>query len=207
MIFTKKFFLLKKTFSLILISILFSACSQQQVLTGSVGTVIASSQDEKTLGDVIDDTSIAIGIKEKLFMYDASLLGKINVNVEKGKVLLTGRVKDQAALIEVIRLAWMQKNVQEVINEIAINESFNIKTFAEDKLIQAQIISKVFTDQNIKKLKYNFEVQNKVIYILGITSDINEFERVKTHARSIKGVFDIISYVDILGPENSSSIE
>ena len=59
--------------------------------------------------------------------------------------------------------------------------------------------------QDIKKLKYNFEVQNKVIFILGITSDEAELERVFDHARSIKGVQDIISYVDIISTDNSDS--
>ena len=63
----------------------------------------------------------------------------------------------------------------------------------------------MFADNNIKKLKYNFEVQNKVIFILGVTSSEQELERVFEHARSIKGVKDIISYVDIILTGNADS--
>ena len=39
-----------------------------------------------------DDATIKLGIKEKYFSYDATLFTKIDVEVELGKVLLTGVV-------------------------------------------------------------------------------------------------------------------
>ena len=204
--FIKKFLQLKKINILIIIGLLTTlGCSGPQVMTTGAGAAIAAAEDEKTLGDVFDDTSISIGIKDRVFMYEAILLTKIGVDVEKGKVLLTGILKDQNQRVEVVRLAWKQPGVREVINEIEIEDSFNIKNYAEDKIIQAQLVGKVLGDRDIKKLKYNFEVQNKVIFILGVTSDEAELERVFDHARSIKGVQDIISYVDIISTDNSDS--
>jgi len=204
--FIKKFLQLKKINIFIIIGLLTTlGCSGPQVITTGTGAAIAAAEDEKTLGDVFDDTSISIGIKDRVFMYEAILLTKIGVDVEKGKVLLTGILKDQNQRVEVVRLAWKQPGVREVINEIEIEDSFNIKNYAEDKIIQVQLVGKVLGDRDIKKLKYNFEVQNKVIFILGITSDEDELERVFDHARSIKGVQDIISYVDIISTDNSDS--
>ena len=190
--FIKKFSLLKK------INIIIYGCTGTQIATSGAGAILASSEDEKSLGDAFDDVTIGLGIKDRIFMYRAILLTKINVDVESGKVLLTGILTDQNQRVEVVRLAWKQVGVKEVINEIEIEETFNIKSYAEDKIIQVQLASKVLADNNIKKLKYNFEVQNKVIFILGITSNKQELERVFEHARTIKGVKDIISYVDIV---------
>ena len=204
--FIKKFLQLKKINIFIIIGLLTTlGCSGPQVMTTGAGAAIAAAEDEKTLGDVFDDTSISIGIKDRVFMYEAILLTKIGVDVEKGKVLLTGLLKDQSQRVEIVRLAWKQPGVKEVINEIEIEDSFNVKKYAEDKIIQVQLVGKVLADRDIKKLKYNFEVQNKVIFILGVTSDEAELERVFDHARSIKGVQDIISYVDIISADNSDS--
>ena len=204
--FIKKFLQLKKINIFIIMGLLTTlGCSGPQVITTGAGAAIAAAEDEKTLGDVFDDTTISIGIKDRVFMYEAILITKIGVDVEKGKVLLTGILKDQNKRVEVVRLAWKQPGVKEVINEIEIEDSFNIKNYAEDKIIQVQLVGKVLADKNIKKLKYNFEVQNKVIFILGVTSDEAELERVFDHARSIKGVQDIISYVDIISTNNSDS--
>ena len=204
--FIKKFLQLKKINIFIIMGLLATlSCSGPQVITSGAGAAIAAAEDEKTLGDVFDDTSISIGIKDRVFMYEAILVTKIDVDVEKGKVLLTGILNDQSQRVEVVRLAWKQPGVKEVINEIEIEDSFNIKNYAEDKIIQVQLVGKVLSDQDIKKLKYNFEVQNKVIFILGVTSDEAELERVFDHARSIKGVQDIISYVDIISTDSSDS--
>ena len=204
--FIKKFLQLKKINIFIIIGLLTTlGCSGPQVITTGAGAAIAAAEDEKTLGDVFDDTSISIAIKDRIFMYEAILITKIGVDVEKGKVLLTGILDDQSQRVEVVRLAWKQSGVKEVINEIEIEDSFNIKNYAEDKIISIQLVGKVLADKNIKKLKYNFEVQNKVIFILGVTSDKAELERVFDHARSIKGVQDIISYVDIISTNNSDS--
>tara|TARA_B110001452_G_scaffold243555_1_gene227061 strand:- start:173 stop:793 length:621 start_codon:yes stop_codon:yes gene_type:complete len=204
--FIKKFLQLKKINIFIIIGLLTTlGCSGPQVMTTGAGAAIAAAEDEKTLGDVFDDTAISIAIKDRIFMYEAILITKIGVDVEKGKVLLTGILKDQNKRVEVVRLAWKQPGVKEVINEIEIEDTFNIKNYAEDKIIQVQLVGKVLADKNIKKLKYNFEVQNKVIFILGVTSDEAELERVFDHARSIKGVQDIISYVDIISTNNSDS--
>ncbi|MDG2007655.1 MAG: BON domain-containing protein [Alphaproteobacteria bacterium] len=204
--FIKKFLQLKKINIFIIMGLLATlSCSGPQVITSGAGAAIAAAEDEKTLGDVFDDTSISIGIKDRVFMYEAILVTKIDVDVEKGKVLLTGILNDQSQRVEVVRLAWKQPGVKEVINEIEIEDSFNIKNYAEDKIIQVQLVGKVLSDKDIKKLKYNFEVQNKVIFILGVTSDEAELERVFDHARSIKGVQDIISYVDIISTDSSDS--
>lgn len=206
MIFIKEYFLLSRNnFVLILILLLNFSCSGTQVIGTGVTSTIASTQDEKTLGDVVNDAAIGIGIKDKIFMYEAGLVGKISVDIEMGKVLLTGKVKNQDQRVEIVRLTWKQKGVTEVINEIEISDSVDIIKYAEDKLIQAKIITKVLTDINIKKLKYNLEVQNKIIYIMGVTSNRQELERVIEHARSIKGVRDIISYVDIISTEDIDS--
>ena len=204
--FIKKFLQLKKINIFIIMGLLATlSCSGPQVITSGAGAAIAAAEDEKTLGDVFDDTSISIGIKDRVFMYEAILVTKIDVDVEKGKVLLTGILNDQSQRVEVVRLAWKQPGVKEVINEIEIEDSFNIKNYAEDKIIQVQLVGKVLSDKDIKKLKYNFEVQNKVIFILGVTSDEAELEKVFDHARSIKGVQDIISYVDIISTDSSDS--
>ncbi|MDC0861854.1 BON domain-containing protein [Alphaproteobacteria bacterium] len=179
-------------------------CSGSQVFSSGAGVMIAVNQDEKTFGDVVDDTTIAIGIKDKIFMHDAILISKINVDVELGTVLLTGRVSEQDDRVHAVRLAWQQEGVITVLNEIQI-ENFDIKKYAEDKLIKTKLLAKVFSDNQIKKLKYSFEVQNKKIFIMGISSDEIELNRVYEHARSIKGVIDIISYVEIISTDNSDS--
>jgi osmotically-inducible protein OsmY len=176
-------------FSLTLLS-----CSPT-ILTKGTSAVVGQSNDGKSLGESWDDTTIKLGIKEKYFSYDATLFTKIDVEVELGKVLLTGVVPFGDMRLEAVRLAWQQDGVIEVLNEISIDTGYGLDDIAKDKFISTQLFTKILTDSDIKKFKYDFEVQKQIVYIFGVSNDQNEINRVIGHAKSIKGVIDIINYI------------
>jgi len=178
-------------FSLTLLS-----CSPT-ILTKGTSAVVGQSNDGKSLGESWDDTAIKLGIKEKYFSYDATLFTKIDVEVELGKVLLTGVVPFGDMRLEAVRLAWQQDGVIEVLNEISIDTGYGLDDIAKDKFISTQLFTKILTDSDIKKFKYDFEVQKQIIYIFGVSNDQNEINRVIGHAKSIKGVIDIINYIQV----------
>ena len=93
-------------FSLTLLS-----CSPT-ILTKGTSAVVGQSNDGKSLGESWDDTTIKLGIKEKYFSYDATLFTKIDVEVELGKVLLTGVVPFGDMRLEAVRLAWQQDGAE-----------------------------------------------------------------------------------------------
>ena len=179
---------------IILISVLFICCVPSLISTGAK-TVIKENEDEKTFSESWDDATIKLGIKEKYFSYDATLFTRIDVEVELGKVLLTGVVPYGDMRLEAVRLAWKQDGVNEVLNEISIDTGYGLDDIAKDKFISTQLYTKIFTDSNIKKFKYDFEVQKQIVYLFGVSSDEQEISRVIDHAKDIKGVLDIINYI------------
>ena len=179
---------------IILISVLFIGCGPSLISTGAK-TVIKENEDEKTFSESWDDATIKLGIKEKYFSYDATLFTRIDVEVELGKVLLTGVVPYGDMRLEAVRLAWQQDGVTEVLNEISIDTGYGLDDIAKDKFISTQLFTKIFTDSNIKKFKYDFEVQKQIVYLFGVSSDQKEIELVIEHAKDIKGVLDIINYI------------
>ena len=147
MICIKKFFRSNKSSFLVLpIFLFFVGCSGAQIIGTGVTTGIATTQDEKSLGTVVNDAAISIGIKDRIFMNEAILITKVGIDVERGKVLLTGKVKDQSQRVEIVRLAWKQEGVNEVINEIDISEGFDIKKYAVDMSIHVQLLAIVLSD-------------------------------------------------------------
>ena len=168
---------------IVILSVLFIGCGPTLISTGAK-TVIKENEDEKTFSESWDDATIKLGIKEKYFSYDATLFTRIDVEVELGKVLLTGVVPYGDMRLEAVRLAWQQDGVSEVLNEIS-----------KDKFISTQLFTKIFTDPKIKKFKYDFEVQKQIVYLFGVSSNQKEIEMVIEHAKDIKGVLDIINYI------------
>ena len=177
-----------------LLSIFFIGCGPTLISTGAK-TIIKENEDEKTFGESWDDATIKLGIKEKYFSYDATLFTKIDVEVELGKVLLTGVVPYGDMKLEAVRIAWQQEGVTEVLNEVSIDTGYGLDDIAKDKFISTQLYTKIFTDPNIKKFKYDFEVQKQNVYLFGVSSNEQEINRVIDHAKDIKGVLDIINYI------------
>ena len=105
--------------TIIILSLSLLGCSPSIITTGT-STAVGQANDGKSLGESWDDTTIKLGIKEKYFSYDATLFTKIDVEVELGKVLLTG-VVPFGDMIRSSRLAWQQDGVIEVLNEISID--------------------------------------------------------------------------------------
>ena len=177
-----------------LLSIFFIGCGPTLISTGAK-TIIKENEDEKTFGESWDDATIKLGIKEKYFSYDATLFTKIDVEVELGKVLLTGVVPYGDMKLEAVRIAWQQEGVTEVLNEVSIDTGYGLDDIVKDKFISTQLYTKIFTDPNIKKFKYDFEVQKQNVYLFGVSSNEQEINRVIDHAKDIKGVLDIINYI------------
>ena len=178
----------------VLLSVLLIGCGPTLISSGAK-TLIKENEDEKTFSESWDDATIKLGIKEKYFSYDATLFTKIDVEVELGKVLLTGVVPYGDMRLEAVRLAWKQDGVTEVLNEISIDTGYGLDDIAKDKFISTQLYTKLFTDSNIKKFKYDFEVQKQIVYLFGVSSDEQEINRVIDHAKSIKGILDIVNYI------------
>ena len=181
-------------FLILLLSFFLIGCGTTFVTTGAK-TAVEQENDGKSFGESWDDATIKLGIKEKYFSYDATLFTKIDVEVELGKVLLTGVVPFGDMRLEAVRLAWQQEGVVEVLNEISIDTGYGLDDIARDKYISTQLFTKILTDSEIKKFKYDYEVQKQIIYLFGISNDQKEIDRVIEHAKSIKGVLDIINYI------------
>ena len=180
--------------TIIILSLSLLSCSPS-IITKGTSTAVGQANDGKSLGESWDDTTIKLGIKEKYFSYDATLFTKIDVEVELGKVLLTGVVPFGDMRLEAVRLAWQQDGVIEVLNEISIDTGYGLDDIAKDKFISTQLFTQILTDSDIKKFKYDFEVQKQIIYLFGVSNDQSEINRVIDHAKSIKGVLDIINYI------------
>ena len=180
--------------AILFLSFFIIGCGPSLVTTGAK-TAVEQQTDNKTMRESWDDATIKLGIKEKYFALDATLFTKIDVEVELGKVLLTGVVPFGDMRLEAVRLAWQQEGVVEVLNEISIDTGYGLDDIAKDKFISTQLFTKILTDKEIKKFKYDFEVQKQIIYLFGVSNDQKEINRVIDHAKSIKGVLDIINYI------------
>ena len=137
-------------------------------MTGTAVKVATVSQEERSIGEFVDDAIIKTVIKNTYFDQSENLFFNIDVEVSQGRVLLTGTVENIDLKIEATRIAWGVNGVKTVINEIQISNSDSILNFADDLVISTKILGKLMLEEEINSLNYNIETVNKLVYIIGI---------------------------------------
>ena len=188
----KKKFLINK-FYIILISLLLFNCAQ--VATGTAVKLVTVNQEERSIGEFVDDVIIKSVIKNSYFDQNEKLFFNIDVEVSQGRVLLTGTVENINLKIEATRIAWGADGVQTVINEIQISNSDNILNYADDLVISTKVRGKLILDENINSLNYSVETVNKLVYIIGIARTENERDLVVEVTKDVYGVEEVIDYI------------
>ena len=188
--------ILFSVFILFSLSILYS-CTPGGVLASGGATTMVVAEGDRTLGTVIDDTTIKINISSNLLSSSTNLFVNVNTSVIEGRVLLTGIVDTQEIRIEAVRKVWEVDGVREVINEIEIGSKTTIKEYANDLWITTQVKALAAKTIGLRALSYNFETIKGKVYIAGITSRPEQLDQIIEVTKTIKGVKEIVNYVII----------
>ena len=172
----KQFFLF--FLSLAVLSILLKGCAPAAITAGIAG--VAASESEKGLGTTINDTIIHASITETMFKKDVNKYIGINIHVDDGIVLLTGKVESPETRINATRMAWEPRGVVEVINEIQVTQKSSIKDKAKDLAASTSIRGNLVADKNIKSVNFNVDVVNGVTYLSGVARSEKEMNLVRS---------------------------
>ncbi len=179
-----------------LFAIYFSySCSPVGVVASGGATTMVVAEGERSIGTVVDDTTIKINIAAKFLNAGNNLFVDVNTTVLESRVLLTGLIDNQEARIEAVRLVWEVDGVSEVINEIQIGDRSTIKDYANDLWINTQVKGVAAKTIGLRSVAYNFETINGKVYIAGITSKPDQLNKLIESLKTIKGVKEIINYV------------
>ncbi|MDC3132036.1 BON domain-containing protein [Pelagibacteraceae bacterium] len=179
------------------LSLLIYGCSPSGILATGGGTAMVVAEGDRSLGAVVDDTTIKINIAGKFLNAGNNLFVDINTTVLEGRVLLTGLIDNQELRIEAVRLVWEIEGVKEVINEIEIGDRESIKDYAKDLWINTQARGIAAQTIGLRAVAYNFETINGKIYIAGITTKPDQLDTLIESLKTIKGVKEIVNYVVI----------
>ena len=182
-----------KIFISLSILLIYSGCAQ--VAVGGISKSVLVAKEERTVGTFIDDTVISARLKNLYFNNNEKIFFNVDVEVNEGRVLLTGTVETSDIRIEATKLAWGISDVVTVINEIQISDNDNILDYADDLVITTKINAKLLINKEINNLNYNIDTVNKIVYVIGIAQNKNELANVIDIINNVYGVKEVINYV------------
>ena len=180
---------------LVLGGLLFSGCAPAVLGVGSAA--VAASSTEKGLSTSVSDGLIFTKIHDNFLQTDASLPTMVDVTVNDGAVLLTGKVKTPEEKVLATKLTWEVRGVREVVNEIQVIDESSIKDIAKDLAASAQLRGKLIADSGVSSLNFSIDVVNGTVYLSGVAADAEEMNRVVSHARDLRFAQQVVNYITL----------
>lgn len=175
--------------------LLLTACTPAGMAVGGAASAGVAASEERGIRGAANDALIRVEINEAWINEDFNTFNRLNLQIYEGRVLLSGRVPDQARADEAVRLAWKPEGVREVINEIEIAEGGGLDDFANDALINARLDSDLLFDGEVDSINYSTRSVGGTVYLLGVAQDRAELDRVFRIARDVPNVKRVISHV------------
>ncbi len=175
------------------LSLALDGCAPVVVGAGAAAGVVAVQ--ERGFQGAIRDTETRIEINNLWLKESASLYGKINLQVQEGRVLLTGNVPDPMTRLSAVRLAWQATGVAEVINEIEVRDTSSLMDTARDEWISAELKGRLLVDRAIVSINYSIDTVNQTVYLIGVAQSQAELDRAIAHAKDIPYVRRVVDYV------------
>lgn len=194
-----KFFI----FTLIIIQFTCS-CAPVLLVAAGTGVVIGARKDE-TLGNSIDNEILSSRVKAALISYCPAkwrfVFTNISVIAQGNKVYLNGTVEDGDQISKAIEIAWEEKGVNEVINELKIDENsrkIDIKQYTIDTAITTNIKTKMIFNKNVKSVNFTVLTINNVVHLFGLGRSAEEITIVHDIAASAAGVEEVVSHIKLI---------
>ena len=178
---------------LLLCALALSGCTGAVVGVGTAA--VAASTTEKGFSTSVSDGVIFAKLKDRFIQVNASLFSSVDVTVNDGAVLFTGKVKTPEDKIEATKLAWEIKGVREVVNELQVIDNSSIKDLAKDLAATATLRGKMIADEDISSLNFSIDVVNGIVYLSGVASTPEEMDKVVSHAKNLRFAQQVVSYI------------
>lgn len=174
-----------------------TGCAPLAIGGAAAGAAVAASE-ERGIGGFISDAEIQARINALWIEHSLPLYRSLDMTVDHGRVLLTGRTEDPQMRLDAVRLAWQVDGVKEVINEIQVGTASEITESARDLWISTQIRGRMTFDSTISSQNYTIDTVNGIVYLMGVARNREEMNRAVDHARSVPNVQRVVNYVRVL---------
>ena len=183
-----------KIINFFIISLLVNSC----VFVGTAGSLVGSaSTSTRGFSGTIEDTYLMSKIVSKITLMKLSNFSNITVSVVNGKVLLAGNIQNQEKRLELIKKVWWIDGVKEVYNELEIGPQISFSEKTEDFIFEVKINNRLLLEPGIFSNNYSVNVVNGNVYVMGISSNIEEKTKIENFLKNMNDIKKLILLVDI----------
>ena len=177
-----------------IISLIVNSCA----IVSTAGSLVGSaSTSSRGLSGTVEDTYLMSKIVSKITLMKLSNFSDITVSVNNRKVLLAGNIENQEKRLELIRKVWWIDGVKEVYNELEIGPKISFSEKTEDFIFEVKIENRLLLEPGIFSNNYSVDVVNGKVYVIGISSNIEEKTKIENFLNSMNDIKKLVLLIDI----------
>jgi len=168
------------------------------IIGGAAVTTIIIANDERSLGAIIDDTSIEIkvatALKDNPGLSEQSYISATSTN---GIVLLIGTAPNMALKDTAGRLARSVYGVRQVVNQVEIGGKPGTVQISSDAYLASKVKTLLYSAEKMDATRVNVAVSNDTVYLMGLVSQA-EADQATAVARKVGGVKRVVKVFEII---------
>jgi osmotically-inducible protein OsmY len=165
------------------------------VVVGAAATGAVAGLQERGFAGTANDNAIALAINHQWFQRSEKMFAALQTQIYEGRVLISGAVTDPDMRAEAIQLAWKADGVREILNEIEITNEGGLTAYAKDTWSANELRTRLLFARGVNSINYSVEVVNGTVYLLGVSADQAEHDRVVGIARNMANVRRVVSHI------------
>lgn len=175
------------------------------LLLSGCATLIGSSTDKpiepdpegRSMGEVIDDNSLATRLQVNLAKSDARFeQANITVHANAGVVLIVGQVPQANMVAKATEIARNDPQVKAVHNHLTVGPNSSAGVRANDTWLATKVRSRMFTTDDFPSSKVNIVVEKGIVYLMGRVGSDTAQEAAKL-AAEVNGVQKVVTVFTI----------
>ena len=182
----------KKKLALLSFCFLLTGCQFIGTIYNAGHKITSIVLDDRNLSDDWNDTALHVSIRNALLKKDFKYLLDIELTVFEGIVLLNGALPQTALIDEVVETVWQTKGVKQVYNYIRLDNPPGLSIVNEDAAVSAKIRYELSLTKGVSSVNYKITMENGTIYLMGISQDQSELEKVIAVIKNTVSVNKII---------------
>lgn len=183
--------------NLLLVAVICSGCLATAIVGGTTA-VVGASHDQRSLGNQLDDATIASTIDLRLVAEKDLPSRWISAQVVQGQVLLTGYLPTQEQIDRAIFICQHVHGVRSVRSDIRLGKP-PTRELVDDSIITINVKRKLFNDKEVSGFTVHVETLNGKVYLQGVVANDSQRLRAATLASEVKGVTSVVNTLHVQG--------
>jgi osmotically-inducible protein OsmY len=176
---------------------LLSSCTA--LIGATTDEPISPDPTKRTFGTYIDDEQLETIATVNLNKTSEALKeANIKVRVYNGVALLTGQVNSDQLRLQAAQVVGELPRVRQVHNELEVRSANSFWANAGDRWIATKVKTKLMANRDIKSSRLEIEVENGIVYLLGMMSRVQaeKASEIAASVSRVQKVVRVIEYVD-----------